>query len=357
MVETAGARMMDSRLLDVRAAEWSKGRRKRRMRFVLATTALGVMAFALCCAMLLMGNTLYPMRTVWNALHGEAERGVLFAVRTIRLPRMLAGLFAGFAFGMAGAVFQTLLRNPLANPNIIGITSGSSAGAVYCIVMLHAGAGVAYAASIAGGLIATLAMFLLSSYRRRFSTSRMILVGIGIQAMCGALVSYMLIAGQEKDVPAAMRWLSGSLNGARLVELYPLFAASAALIPAALLYSGQLRMLEMGEDSALTLGVRSGRTRSALMVCAVMLTAAATAATGPIAFVSFLSGPIARRLVGNGNSHPLPAGLFGAVLTLASDLVGQFAFELRFPVGVITGMLGAPYLIFLLVRMSREGDF
>ncbi|MDR1600661.1 MAG: iron ABC transporter permease [Oscillospiraceae bacterium] len=341
---------------DARAADWTRGRRDRRRRFALATAALGALAFLLCCAMLLMGNTLYPVGTVWNALRGVGEKGVLFAARTIRLPRMLAGLFAGFAFGMAGSVFQTLLRNPLANPNIIGITSGSSAGAVYCILTLHAGAGAAYASSIAGGMATTLAMFILSNYRKRFSASRMILVGIGIQAMCNALVSYMLIAARERDVPAATRWLSGSLNGVRLPELYPLFAASVVVIPVALLFSGQLRMLELGEDAALTLGVRAGRTRAVLMACAVVLAATATAATGPIAFVSFLSGPIAKRLAGNGNSHPLPAGLFGAALTLASDLAGQFAFEQRFPVGVVTGILGAPYLIFLLVRMSGKGE-
>lgn len=334
-----------------------KGRLVRKRRFILVTAALGILAAALCCAMLLLGNTLYPLETVLGVLRGEAIKGAAFAIGSIRLPRMLAGLFAGFAFGLAGSVFQTMLRNPLANPNIIGITSGSSAGAVFCIVLLHAGATTVYFVSVATGLATTAIMFLLSSYRKRFSTSRMILVGIGIQAMLNAVVSYILLIGQEKDIPTAMRWLSGSLNGAQVDGLYPLFFATLLLTPPILIYSRHLTMLELGEEAALSLGVNAGRARATLMACAVILTAVATAATGPIAFVSFLAGPIAKRLVGNGNSNPLPAGLFGIVLVLASDLIGQFAFELRFPVGVITGLLGSPYLIFLLIRMNRTGEF
>lgn len=332
------------------------GRRRRQRRFFLITGCLLLLALGLCCAMMLLGHTIYPMETVLRALGGEAIQGATFAIRTIRMPRMLAGLFAGFAFGMAGSVFQTMLRNPLANPNIIGITSGSSAGAVFCIVLLHASATVVYLASIVAGLATTLVMYLLSK-GKRFSTGRLILVGIGVQAMLNAVVNYVLLVGSERDIPTAMRWMSGSLNGAQLGELYPLFIGTLILTPFVLVFSRRLSMLELGEDAASTLGVNTARTRSVLMISAVLLTATATAATGPIAFVSFLAGPIAKRLVGNGNANPLPAGLFGAVLVLASDLIGQFAFELRFPVGVITGLLGAPYLIFLLIRMNRTGEF
>ncbi len=331
------------------------GRQRRRRRVVVITMLLGTLAIGLCCAMLLLGNTLYPVKTVISVLCGETIKGATFAVKTIRLPRMCAGLFAGFAFGIAGSVFQTMLRNPLANPNIMGITSGSSAGAVFCIVLLHAGATTVYFASIAAGLATTLVMFLLAK-GRRFSGGRLILVGIGVQAMLAAIVNYILLIGSERDVPAAMRWMSGSLNAARLIELYPLFAGTVILTPIVLVLSKRLSMLELGEEAAATMGVNTSQTRSALMISAVLLTSVATAATGPIAFVSFLAGPIARRLVGNGNTNPLPAGLFGAVLVLAADLIGQFAFELRFPVGVITGLLGAPYLIFLLIRMNRTGE-
>ncbi len=332
-----------------------QGRKQRQRRFTTITILLGVLAAGLCGAMLLLGNTLYPARTVIGVLGGEVIQGATFAVKTIRLPRMCAGLFAGFAFGIAGSVFQTMLRNPLANPNIIGITSGSSAGAVFCIVLLHASATTVYFASIAAGLATTLVMLLLARVKR-FSNARLILVGIGVQAMLSAVVNYVLLKGSERDIPTAMRWLSGSLNGARMMELYPLFVGVLVLTPLMLVFSKRLSMLELGEETAVTMGVDTAQTRAVLMIGAVLLTAIATAATGPIAFMSFLAGPIARRLVGHGNTNPLPAGLFGAVLVLAADLVGQFAFELRFPVGVITGLLGAPYLIFLLIRMNRTGE-
>ena len=332
------------------------GRRQQQRRFIGVSALLALLAFALCWGMLFLGNSFYPLSTILAVLRGEAIQGATFAIKTIRFPRMVAGLFAGFAFGAAGSVFQTMLRNPLANPNIIGITSGSSVGAVFCIVILQASTTTVYIASIITGLLTTLVMFFLA-WGRRFSTGRFILVGIGIQAMLNALVNYMLLTGSEKDIPTAMRWMSGSLNGAQLAQLTPLLMVTVVVTPFILVFSRHLAMLELGEEAAATMGVNTTKTRYVLMTGAVLLVATATAATGPIAFVSFLAGPIAKRLVGYGNSSPLPAGLFGAVLVLGADLIGQFAFELRFPVGVITGLLGAPYLIFLLIRMNKRGEF
>lgn len=342
-----------------RVAALRAGRKLRARRWVRTAAILSFIVFLLCCAMLLLGSGGYSPGVVLRALRGEIinERNASWAVTTVRLPRMLAGLFAGFAFGLAGSIFQTMFRNPLANPNIIGITSGSSAGAVFCIMLLHAGSGAVYGASIATGLLTALVMFALASLGGRYSTSRMILIGIGVQAVLNAVVSYILIRGSEKDVPTAMRWMSGSLNGAELTKLYPLFIFTALLTPVVLIYAKKLAMLQLGEDAALMMGVDARRTRWVLLLSSVCLAATATAATGPIAFVSFLSGPIARRLAGNGSSNPLPAGLFGAALVLASDLAGQFAFEQRFPVGIVTGLLGAPYLIYLLIRMNRTGEF
>src|SRR5690625_4383667 len=129
-----------------------EGRRKRNRRWILVTSFLVVLACVLSCAMLLLGNTIYPVQHVTRALLGDHIQGVSFAVQTIRLPRMVAGVFAGFAFGIAGAVFQTMLRNPLANPNVIGITTGSSAAAVFCIVILHANGAIVSIASVIAGL-------------------------------------------------------------------------------------------------------------------------------------------------------------------------------------------------------------
>ncbi|KAB8130767.1 iron chelate uptake ABC transporter family permease subunit [Gracilibacillus oryzae] len=332
-----------------------EGIQKRRIRWILVTSILTVLACILACAMLLLGNTFYPVQDVIQALSGEQIQGVSFAVSTLRLPRMLAGLFAGFAFGAGGYIFQTLLRNPLANPNVIGITAGSSAAAVFCIVILHTSYAVVSIAAVVAGLVTVLIIYLLAK-GSSFSIGRIILVGIGIQAMLNAFISYILLIGDEQDIPSAMRWLSGSLNGSQMEELPSLMITVLLFSPVLVLLGKRLNMLELGEQAATSLGVHTDKTRIALILASVCMIAIATATTGPIAFVAFLSGPIATRLAGAGFSNIIPAGLVGVNLVLASDLIGQFAFEVRFPVGIITGLLGAPYLIYLLIRMNRKGD-
>jgi iron complex transport system permease protein len=331
------------------------GRRQRRRRWILVTGLLALLACILCCAMLLLGNTIYPVTEVIRALSGEQIPGTSFAVNTIRLPRMLAGLFAGFAFGLAGSIFQTMLRNPLANPNVIGITTGSSAAAVFCIIVLQTSESVVSLASVMAGLATVMMIYLLSN-RKPFSIGRLILVGIGIQAMLDAGISYLLLIGAQQDIPAALRWLSGSLNGSQMHELPPLMITVLICTPIIIILGKQLSLLELGDQAATSLGVRTNTVRVILILSSVCMLAVATSVTGPIAFVAFLSGPIAKRLVGSGFSNAFPAGLVGVNLVLGGDLIGQFAFETRFPVGVITGIVGAPYLIFLLIRMNRKGS-
>lgn len=332
-----------------------KARQQRKRRFVLTTSILVLLALALCATMLMLGNTIYPVKDVIAVLLGEEVNGATFAVGTIRLPRMLAGLFAGFAFGVGGYVFQTLLRNPLANPNVIGITAGSSAAAVFCIIVLHASNTVVSIASIVGGLGTTLFIYFLAK-GTSFSIGRLILIGIGIQAMLNAFISYLMLIGKTHDIPTALRWLSGSLNGVKMETLTPLMIAVIVFTPLLLIFSKRLEMLELGEEMATTLGVNTNKTRILLIICAVLMIALATAVTGPIAFVAFLAGPIAKRLVGSNFSALIPAGFIGVILVLAADLIGQFAFTTRYPVGVVTGIIGAPYLIYLLIRINQKGD-
>ena len=332
-----------------------EGMRQRRKRWIFVTSLLIILAVILCCAMLLLGNTIYPVKVVIRSLMGEEIAGANFAVNTIRLPRMLAGLFAGFAFGVAGYIFQTILRNPLANPNILGITSGSSVAAVFCIIILHSSNTVISIAAVIGGLITVIVMYLLSR-GRAFSIGRLIIIGIGMQAMLDAVISFLILKSAQQDIPVAIRWLSGSLNGSKMDALPPLIIMVVVFTPIMLLLGKHLSMLELGEQMATSLGVATDKIRIILIVSSVFLIAIATSTTGPIAFVSFLAGPIANRLVGVSASNILPAGLVGANLVLFADLIGQFAFEYRFPVGVITGLLGAPYLIYLLIRMNRKGE-
>lgn len=332
-----------------------KSRNKRRRKFMMTTAILALLTIALCVAMMMLGNTIYPVQDIIAVLMGETIPGASFAVNEIRLPRMLAGLFAGFAFGAGGYIFQTMLRNPLANPNVIGITSGSSAAAVFCIIVLHASNTVVAIASVIGGLVTVLIIYAFAK-GASFSIGRLILIGIGIQAMLTAAINYLLLIGKTNDLPTAMRWLTGSLNNADMELIIPLIITVFVAMPFILYFSKTLEMLELGEQAATALGVNTNKTRIVLMVSAVMMIAIATATTGPIAFVAFLAGPIAQRLGGANFSNIVPAGLVGAILVLGADLIGQFAFETRYPVGVITGIVGAPYLIYLLIRINRKGD-
>lgn len=331
-----------------------QSRLKRKRRYIATMVILIVITFALCCAMLMLGNTIYPVKDVIAVLLGKEVEGASFAIGALRFPRMLAGLLAGFAFGVGGYVFQTMLRNPLANPNVIGVTSGSSAAAVFCIVVLNANNTVISIAAVVGGLM-TVAIIYGLSRGTSFSIGRLILIGIGIQAMLNAFISYLMLIAKTHDLPTALRWISGSLNGATVEAVMPLLILLIICTPILFYFANHLEVLELGEQAATSLGVTTNRVRIILLVSAVLVIALATATTGPIAFISFLAGPIARRIVGIGFSALIPSGLIGVILVLASDLIGQFAFETRFPVGVITGIIGAPYLIYLLIKMNRKG--
>jgi iron complex transport system permease protein len=330
------------------------GRRRRSRRRTAATAALIVLLLALMAAMLLLGRTIYPLGDVIAVIAGQDVPGASFTVGSLRIPRAITGALAGIAFGVAGSTFQTMLRNPLASPDVIGITSGASAAAVLALVVLHWSTSATMLLALVVG-IGTAAVIYAAARGGESTGGRLILIGIGIGAMLDAVVSYLISRAAEWDVAVAMRWLTGSLNGARMDDIPPLALAVAVLLPTVLVLSRDLRALELGDASATALGVRVDRARLLLIVSAVALACFATATTGPIAFVAFLAGPIAARIVGPGTSLAVPAGLVGGSLVLAADLLGQFAFDTKFPVGVITGILGAPYLLFLLIRTSRRG--
>jgi len=280
--------------------------------------------------------------------------GASFTVGELRLPRATLAVLAGACFGLGGVTFQTMLRNPLASPDVIGISTGASAAAVVAIVVLELqGTTVSVLAIIAA--LATALLIYLLSFKDGVVGTRLILVGIGIAAMLDSVVSYVLVRAATWDLQTAMRWLTGSLNAANWDDVRLLAVAMVVAVPLLLAQAKHLDLLQLGDDAASALGVRVERTRLLAILGAVALIAFATAAAGPIAFVAFLSGPIAARLVGPGGSLMVPAALTGALLVLCADLVGQFAFDARYPVGVVTGVLGAPYLVYLLIRTNRAG--
>lgn len=332
-----------------------QGYAKRKMRMISVTLMLLALTVGLCTIMLLYGKTNYPLSIVLKVLGGEQIQGASFTIGTLRLPRMLCGLLVGLAFGIAGNTFQTMLRNPLASPDIMGITSGCSIAAVFCILVLRmSGSSVSIAAVISGLIVSTL-IYLLSK-GSGFSGGRLILIGIGIQAMINALISFLLLKSSQYDVPSALRWLSGSLNGMSMKYVPGLFIIVVLFGGIILLLTKHLQILELGDEFATTLGVKINLVRIILILSSVFSIAFATAVTGPIAFVAFLAGPIASKLVGPGAPNVLASGLVGALLVLGADMIGQFVFSTRFPVGVITGILGAPYMLFLLICINRRGQ-
>jgi iron complex transport system permease protein len=171
-----------------------------------------------------------------------------------------------------------------------------------------------------------------------------------------SVTSYLLMYGNVNSVPAALRWLNGSLNNASWDDIPVLLIALIVCGGGVLALQRNLLPLELGDEAATGLGVRVQRSRLVLMLLAVALTSFATAASGPISFVAFLSGPIALRLTGRSNHSPIvPAALVGAVLVLAGELIGQHALGVRLPVGVVTGLMGAPFFLYLLIRSNRKG--
>jgi iron complex transport system permease protein len=330
------------------------GRRHRVRRRAALTVGIAAAVLAVFLVSLMVGNTFYGIDKVVRVVLGETVPGASFTVGELRLPRATLGLITGFCFGIAGVTFQTMLRNPLASPDIIGISSGASAAAVIGIVVFSFSETVVSLLALGAALLTAAAIYLLAN-RRGFAGTRLILIGIGVAAMLDSLVSYVLSRAASWDLQMAMQWLTGSLNGASWPAVAPVALAFVVLVPVLLLHERHLGALRLGDDSAASLGVSVQRTRIVLIVGAVALLAFATAASGPIAFVAFMAGPIAARIVGPGAALALPSGLVGALLVLTADLVGQFAFDNRYPVGVITGVLGAPYLVYLLIRSNRTG--
>ncbi|MET0323810.1 MAG: iron chelate uptake ABC transporter family permease subunit [Ilumatobacteraceae bacterium] len=323
-------------------------------RTTTVTLVLCTLLFITFCVSISVGDFPIPLRDVIPAIFGHGSDDSEFIVRTLRLPRALTGMLVGVSFGISGAIFQSLARNPLASPDIIGIDAGASAAAVFCIVVLHTGAGATAAGALAGALAAAFAIYLLA-WKQGVSPYRLVLVGIGIAALLASVTQSLLTRAEIFEAQRAVVWLTGSLNGRGWEHVRTVGLACVVLIPIVVVLLAPLRVLQLGDDSARGLGVAVERSRLALVIVGVALAALATAAAGPVIFVAFVAAPIARRLT----HSPLAVGtaaLLGALIMLLSDLVARRAFApTELPVGVVTGIVGAPYLLWLLARSNRVG--
>lgn len=324
----------------------------RRATFVGA--AIATLVVVLFCVSISVGDFPVPLRQVVPAIFGHGEDRVPYVVQTLRLPRALTAVLVGAALGLSGAIFQSLARNPLASPDIIGISAGASASAVFVIVVLSGGAAMVTGGALIGAFATAVTIYVLA-YRRGLSTYRLVLVGIGVSAMLTAVTNYLMTRAEIYDAQRATVWLTGSLNGRSWEHVRPLVTAMSLLVPVVLARARSLRGLQLGDDAAKGLGIRVERTRGVLVAIAVALAAIAVAASGPITFVAFVASPIARRLV----RSPLtlvPAAFLGAAVLLASDVLARRLFApTELPAGVVTGVIGAPYLLWLLARTNRTG--
>jgi iron complex transport system permease protein len=278
-----------------------------------------------------------------------------FIIRTLRLPRTLTAVLVGAALGLSGQVFQRMVHNPLASPDILGVTSGAAAAAVFAIVMLGESSTVVTQSAIAGSVV-TVAVVYLLAIKKGLSSYRLVLIGIGITAMLESVIAFLLTRAELFEARRASVWLAGSLNGRGWEYVRPLTVALIILVPVTLLAARQLRALEFGDDTACGIGVAVRRSKLALSLFGAALAAVATAAAGPVGFVALVSPQIARRLIGCHSLGLVPAAVVGALIMVVSDLIARRLFApVELPVGVITAIVGAPYLLWLLARANKIG--
>jgi iron complex transport system permease protein len=322
------------------------------------TTVVGTVAAALAVLVaavtMTLGDFPVPLPDVLASTFGvgAADPAYDFVVRELRLPRALAAALAGAALAASGAIFQGLVRNPLVAPDIIGINAGASLVAVYLIVITGSVAMVP-AGAFVGAVVTAFAVYALT-WRTGISGNRLVIVGIGVNAVLASLTTLVLVRYPVEQIAPAVLWTTGTVYGAHWGDLAVLTVGLGVMLPAAVWCTRYLTALQLGEETARSLGVRVEPARAALITVGAGLAATAVAVAGPIGFVALIAPHIARMLAG-----PLTAGvlvvsaLVGAVMLGVSDLVAQHAFAVSLPVGVVTAAVGAPYFLFLLYRSNR----
>ncbi|QNM94852.1 iron-enterobactin ABC transporter permease [Chitinimonas koreensis] len=320
----------------------------------LATGALLALACAVLAGLALQAGALrLDTAQVVQALLGDGPPRLAAVVLQWRLPRVAMALVVGGALGMSGAIFQSLIRNPLGSPDVIGFNTGAHTGALVTIVLLQGSYFEIAGGALAGGLAAAAVVYLLA-WRDGIHGFRLIIVGIAVSAMLAAFNTWLTLHASLESAMSAALWGAGSLNGITWDKGLPsaLFCCAAMLLALAL--GPRMRLLEMGDDGASALGVPAERTRLQLMSLGVVLTAAATAAAGPISFIALAAPQLAQRLCRSHATTLLCSAWMGALLLLAADYCGQHLFAPRqLPVGVVTVSIGGLYLVWLLLRQSR----
>jgi len=324
------------------------------VRMLVVTGIVLLLAIVVAVITLASGEFQIPVPEVIGALLGQATAKVHMVVVEWRLPRTSLALIMGAALGVSGAIFQSLTRNPLGSPDIIGFDAGAYTGALVVITLLKGSFYLVAGGALFGGIVTALAVYLLA-WRGGVQGFRLIIVGIGVSAMLSSLNTWMMLRADLQVAMAAAVWGVGSLNGLGLDKLWQVAVVLAVLLPLCALLSRPMRQLEMGDDAARALGVNAERTRLGLMVLGVALTAVVTATAGPIAFVALAAPQIARRLTGAAGVALLPSAAMGGLLLVVADFLAQRAFApTQLPVGIVTVCVGGLYFAWLLMREARR---
>jgi len=280
-----------------------------------------------------------------------------FVLHTLRLPRILMALLVGAALGVAGLILQGIIRNPLAAPDIIGVTSGASMGAIIFIVYFMGSVGIQFLplAAISGAAIISFIIYLLS-WRKGVTPIRTVLIGIGISALAKAVVTMLLVISEVAATTKAYLWLTGSLYGANMTDVYLLLPWVALLLPLTFVLARTVNVKELGDDIATGLGVKVQVYRLLFLLISVMLAGSAVAFAGGIAFVGLVAPHMSRLLVGRSFAGLIPVtAIIGGIIVIVADIVARTAFLPKdLPTGVFTAAIGAPFFIYLLFRTRNQ---
>ncbi|MGB3763996.1 MAG: iron chelate uptake ABC transporter family permease subunit [Ornithinimicrobium sp.] len=323
------------------------------LRAVITVLFLTLAVVILSSYALTLGAAAIPTGDVLAALIGRGDPGTIRVVTEWRLPRITLGLLAGACLALSGAIFQSMTRNPLGSPDILGFSTGAYTGALIVSLVLGAGAVSVTAGAFIGGLLTALAVYVLA-FSRGVQGFRLIVVGIAVSAVLSALNSYLLVSARLEEAVTASVWGAGSLNGARWGQVEPVAWSLLVLVPVLLLLTRQLQLLELGDDHARALGLSPERTRILLLGVGVGLVSVTTAVAGPITFVALAAPQIAKRVVRASGPCLAASAVVGAALLLVSDVLAQqLIAPTQFPVGVVTACLGGAYLVWLMCRPQR----
>lgn len=312
---------------------------------------LAVITLGLC--LLATGKIPLGLSQIWAGLSGATEGAPeTRVIRAIRLPRLLVGALAGAALAVSGQVFQSLSRNALGSPDVIGLTSAAASGALVQIILFNAGSLQTALAALLAGLASAMLVILMSRRgQARGAGQRLILTGLGVGALLSGLNTLLIVMGDLESAMSAQIWLAGSLSARNWSHVGILAGGIACCLPIILGLTRAMRLAEMGDDMAQALGVDVARLRIWLTLAAVGLASSATATVGPIAFIALSAPQIARKMIGPKAAGIIPSALTGMVLLQVADLLGQSApFGLNLPIGLTTGFIGGLYMLVLISR-------